>query len=112
MKIKNKDFLEMIKILDKYLKEGKKIKVENVEIYKKHSEGSYHIYIVYDEKQENNYDLFYQELSGDKVGLFYYQFEHLFCYLFDNVEKEVDNEHVLRIYKTLLNLKVTKIMNF
>lgn len=112
MKIKNKNILELVKILDKYLKQNEKVKIENVEIYKEYSDDINHIYIIYDEDKENTYDLYYEKLSTNKLGLFYYKYEHLFCYLFKDLEQETDNKAVLRVYETLLNLKVTKIMNF
>lgn len=124
MAIKNKDFVKLLKILNKHFniyvnkKNNKKsIFLDNVELFQEHSKSIKHIYVHYNEK--NFYELWINEspyFSTEYV--FFYRNKEInkHYYFFKDLEKEIKDKFVLDCYNNLLNLKdikkVIEIENF
>lgn len=124
MAIKNKDFVKLLKILNKYFniyinqKDNKKaICLDNVELFQEHSQSIKHIYVYSNKK--NSYELWINESPHFSTEyVFFYRNKEIneHHYFFKDLEEEIEDKFVLDCYKNLLNLKdikkVIEIENF
>lgn len=121
MIIKNKDFINLIKKLDKYFKINEYIYLEHIQLkhekrtYAEDSENINKKDIFIPKKNENIYYNFRidEKLEKiDKYQFFYYLNGKVSIYLFNDLEMEIKNKEVLNAYKSLLNLRAIKLEDF
>ena len=121
MTIKNKNFVELFEVLNKYFKkhlnkEDKKqvMFLDNIKLYQVHSKSLKHIYIPYNEKGDI-YELWINEsphYDTEYVFFYYNENDRQVSYFFKDLEEEIQNSFVLEGYNILSKLSAIKINQF
>ena len=121
MTIKNKDFVTLFEILNKYFNayinqadQKKTVFIENIKLYQEHSKSLKKICVPYND-QGRFYELWINESPhyNTEYVFFYNDEKNSPChYFFKDLEKEIQNSFVLDCYNILLELKAIKFEKF